>query len=152
SSVLAGGAAFSHAFASAGTFGYHDGLRPALKGSVTVLAPTPSETLSLTSNTTVVTYGNAVTLSGTVANGTAGEKVTVTPHPQGLKTTQSAQTVTTGSDGSFSVRLSALIHTVYVAAAAKSACDPLAVSVRDHVHGSAMSVARAQSLRSLRHR
>jgi plastocyanin len=130
SSVLAAGTAFSHTFATAGTFGYHDGLRPALKGSVVVQAPTPAETLSLTSNKSAVTYGNSVLLSGTVKNGIAGEKVTVTPHPQGLKTTQSAQTVTAASDGSFSVTVTPLIHTVYVASTTKSASDPLAVNVR----------------------
>ena len=36
SPVLAGGASFSHTFALAGTFGYHDGLQPALKGTVVV--------------------------------------------------------------------------------------------------------------------
>lgn len=143
SSVLAGGAAFSHTFASAGTFGYRDALQPALKGSVVVLAPTPPETLTLTSNTTVVTYGRTVTLSGILKNGTAGEKVTVTPHPQGLKTTQAAQTVTTASDGSFSLSVSPLIHTVYVAATAKSASDPLAVSVRPRARLGHVGRARA---------
>ena len=121
SSVLARGGVFSHTFASAGTFGYRDGLQPTLKGNVVVLAPTPTESLTLTSDKTAVTYGNAVLLSGTVKNGTAGEKVTVTPHPQGLKTTQSAQTATAASDGSFSMKVTPLIHTVYVAATAKSA-------------------------------
>jgi uncharacterized protein YjdB len=54
------------------------------------LAPTPVETVKLTTNTAVVRYGNSVTLSGTVTNGAAGEKVTLTSHPQGLKTTQAA--------------------------------------------------------------
>ena len=154
SSVLAGGAAFSHTFANAGTFGYHDGLQPALKGSVTVVAPTPAEKLTLTSNRAVVTYGSSVLLSGTLMNGTAGEKVTVTPHPQGLKTTQSAQTVTAASDGSFSLSVSPLIHTVYVAAAAKSASDPIAVNVRPRARlghvGRARAVVAVTAARSFR--
>lgn len=154
SSVLAGGAAFAHTFANAGTFGYHDGLQSALKGSVTVLAPTPAEKLSLTSDTTVVRHGGSVMLSGTLTNGTAGEKVTVTPHPQGLKTTQSAQSVTAASDGSFSVKASPLIHTVYVAATAKSVSDPLAISVRPRARlghvGHARAIVAVAAARSFR--
>src|SRR5207248_8386769 len=85
SSVLPRGGSFSHTFASAGTFGYRDGIQPTLKGNVVVQAAPAAETLTLTSNRTVVTYGGSVRLSGTVTNGTAGEKVTVTPHPQRLK-------------------------------------------------------------------
>jgi plastocyanin len=156
SRVLARGGTFSHTFATAGTFGYHDGLQPALKGSVVVLAPTPAETLSLTSNRTVTTYGSAVLLSGTVTNGTAGEKVTVTPHPQGLKTTQSAQTVTTSADGSFSVTVVPLIHTVYVATTAKAASEPLAVNVRPRMRlghvGRTRGVVAVTAARSFRHK
>ena len=156
SSVLARGGVFSHTFASAGTFGYRDGLQPTLKGNVVVLAPTPTESLTLTSDKTAVTYGNAVLLSGTVKNGTAGEKVTVTPHPQGLKTTQSAQTATAASDGSFSMKVTPLIHTVYVAATAKSASDPLAVNVRPRVRlghvGRTRAVVAVTAARSFTHK
>jgi plastocyanin len=156
SAVLAPGATFRHSFASAGTFGYHDALQPTLKGNVVVQAPTPAETLSLTSNTTAVTYGNALLLSGSVKNGTAGEKVTVTPHPQGLKTTQSAQTVTAAPDGSFSVRVTPLIHTVYVASTTKSASDPLAINVRPRMRlghvGRTRAVVAVTAAQSFRHR
>jgi len=156
SPVLPRGGSFSHTFASAGTFGYRDGLQPTLKGNVVVQAAPAAETLTLTSNRTVVTYGGSVRLSGTVTNGTAGEKVTVTPHPQGLKTTQSAQTVTAGSDGSFTLQVQPLIHTVYVAATAKSASDPLAVNVRPRLRlghvGRTRGVVAVTAARSFRHK
>jgi plastocyanin len=130
SPVLAAGAHFSHTFPTAGTFGYRDALQPTMTGSVVVLAPPRSEALTLTSNSSTVTYGGSLTLSGTVANGTAGEKVTVTAHPQDLKTTQSVQTTTTGPDGSFSLTVKPLIRTVYIAATAKATSDPLTINVR----------------------
>jgi plastocyanin len=130
SPVLAPGARFTHTFPTAGTFGYRDALQPTMTGTIIVTAPPASESLTLTSASSTATYGGSLTLSGTVTHGTAGEKVTVTEHPQGLTTTQSAQTVTTSSDGSFSLSVRPLIHTVYVAATAKATSDPLTINAR----------------------
>jgi plastocyanin len=47
SGVLARGATFTHTFAAGGTFAYHDGLQPALKGSVAVKAAPVAQTLTL---------------------------------------------------------------------------------------------------------
>jgi plastocyanin len=130
SPVLAAGARFTHTFAAAGTIGYHDALQPTMKGTVVVTSPAPGESISLDSNKTVVTYGNSVVLNGSVTNGTAGENVTITAHPQGVKAAQSVQSTTTGADGSFSATVQPLSHTVYVASTGKSTSDPLAVNVR----------------------
>ena len=130
--VLAPGAKFSHTFPTAGTFGYHDGLQPTLKGTVVVTTPPAGESITLESNVDVVTYSGSLLLSGTVANGTAGEKVTITANPQnaGTKAAKSVLTTTTGANGSFSATVHPLVHTVYVAATAKSSSDPLSVDVR----------------------
>ncbi len=133
SPVLAPKESFTHTFATAGTFGYHDGLQPTLKGSVDVTAvppPKPAESVSLQSSTDFVTYGNALTLSGQVTNGTAGESVSLSENPQlpGLLTRLT--TMQTATDGSFSATVHPLVHTVYVAATAKARSNPLAISVR----------------------
>ena len=156
SPVLAPGARYSHTFPTAGTFGYRDALQPTMTGSVVVTAPAAGESLTLTSNSESVTYGGSLTLSGTVKNGAAGEKVTVTAHPQGLKTTQSAQTVTTSSDGSFSLSVKPLIHTVYVAATAKATSDPLTINVRPFLrlahYSRTRGVVRVAASHSMLHR
>jgi plastocyanin len=156
SPVLARGASFSHTFPTAGTFGFHDGLQPSLKGTVIVSAPTPGEAITLSSSRSTVTYGSGLMLSGRVANGTSGEKVTVTAHPQGLKTTQSTLTTTTGSDGSFSVKVQPLIHTVYVASTGKATSDPLTINVRPRLRLSHFDrnrgIVRVAAARSFMHR
>ena len=156
SPVLAPGARFSHTFPTAGTFGYRDALQPTMTGTVVVTAPTPNEALTLTSSSSTVTYGGSLTLSGTVANGTAGEKVTVTAHPQGLTTTQAVQTTTTGSDGSFSLSVKPLIHTVYVASTSKATSDPLTINARPFVRLAHFSrtrgIVRVAATQSMRHR
>jgi plastocyanin len=130
--VLAAGARYSHTFSTAGTFGYHDGLQPTVKGTVIVTAPPAGESITLESNVDVVTYSGGLLLSGAVSNGTAGEKVTITANPQnaGTKATKSMLTTTTAASGSFSATVHPLVHTVYVASTAKSTSDLLSIDVR----------------------
>jgi plastocyanin len=130
--VLAPGARYSHTFSTAGTFGYHDGLQPTLKGTIVVAAPPAGESITLDSSADVVTYSGSLLLTGTVSNGTAGEKVTITSNPQsaGTKTAKSVLTTTAAANGSFSATVHPLVHTVYVAATAKSSSDPVSVDVR----------------------
>jgi plastocyanin len=144
--VLTPGSSYSHTFSTAGTYGYRNGLQPSQKGTVVVTSPPPGEALTLTSDTTLVTYGDTLTLRGRVANGTPGEKVTVTGHPQAsLNTTKAiqTQTATAGPDGSFTVDVKPLVHTVYVAETAKSRSDPLAIDVRPRLRLARISRARA---------
>jgi plastocyanin len=140
--LLAPGQHYSHTFSIPGSFGYHDGLQPTLKGTVVVTQPPAGESMTLTSTTSVVTYGQSLTLSGKIDNGTAGEKVTITAHSQttGDKT---VQTVTAGSDGSFTLSAQPLVHTIYVAETAKSRSDPLAVDVRPQLQLRRISRTRA---------
>ncbi len=155
SPVLTSGARYSHTFAGAGTFGYRNALRPAMTGSV-VVSPVAAESLTLSSSTDTVTYGGSLTLTGFVSNGTAGEKVTVAAHPQGLKAAQSTQTVATSADGSFSLAVKPVVHTDYVAATAKATSDPLTINVRPLIRLSHYSrtrgIVRVVAARSLRHR
>jgi plastocyanin len=156
--VLAPGAKFSHMFSTAGTFGYHDGMQPTMKGTVVVTAPPPGESITLESNVDVVTYSGSLLLSGTVSNGTASEKVTITANPQnaGTKTAKSLLTTTTAANGSFSATVHPLVHTVYVAATAKSTSDLLSVDVRPRLRlarfGRTHAIVTAFAARSFLHR
>jgi len=156
--VLAPGAKYSHTFSTAGTFGYHDGLQPTLKGTVVVTAPPPGESITLDSNVDVVTYNGSVLLGGTVTNGTAGEKVAITANPQnaGTKTSKSVLTTTTAANGSFSMTVHPLVHTVYVAATAKSTSDLLSIDVRPRLRlarlGRTHAIVTALAARSFFHK
>lgn len=156
SAVLARGDAFRHAFTDAGTFGYHDALQPARKGTVVVTQTPAAESITLTSTSRVVTYGGAVLLQGAVANGMPGEKVTINVSPQAGKTAKSVQTVTTSTDGSFTVRVQPLVQTVYVASTARSSTPPLAINVRPRLRLAFLSrtrgVVRASAAQSFLHR
>jgi plastocyanin len=130
SAVLARGGSFSHTFASGGTFGYHDGLQPALRGSVAVKAAPVAASLTLGASSQVVTYGRTALIRGTLANGAAGATVTVIGNPQAGRTVRSVLTVPTATNGAFSVRVRPFVQTVYVATAGSATSRPLAVNVR----------------------
>jgi plastocyanin len=157
SPVLAAGARYSHTFSTAGTFGYHDGLQPALKGTVVVTAPPVGESITLESNVDVVTYSGSLLLSGAASNGTAGEKVAITANPAsaGMKAAKSVLTTTTAANGSFSATVHPVVHTVYVASTGKSTSDPLSIDVRPRLRlarlGRTHAVATAFAARSFLH-
>ena len=156
SPVLASGQSYSHTFAGAGSFAYRDALEPSLTGTVVVAAGGAAEAITLSSVARAVTYGRSLVLRGTVANGTAGEKASVTVNPQAGKFVKSVQTVTVAADGSFSVTVRPLVNTVYVAGTAKSHSDPLAISVRPSVRIGRIShrraVVRVSAARSFTHK
>jgi len=141
SPVLARGRSFSRTFDVGGTVAYHDGLQPALKGSV-VVAPTVTESISLAASAHVVTYGGSIVLRGVVENGTPGAAVAIAAVPQAGKTTRAVLSVTTAANGAFSLRVQPRVQTVYVATAAKSSSDPLTVNVRPRVRLSLLGPAR----------
>jgi hypothetical protein len=96
-------------------------------------APPASPTsLTLDSSRSIVVYGGAVTLSGSVENAQAGQTVTImqrrSPAARVPQTSELA-TVKTAADGSFSVTARPLIHTVYTATAG-NAHDSVSVNVR----------------------
>ncbi len=156
SAVLARGRSFSHTFALGGTFAYHDGLQPALKGTVVVTPAPAAESITLVASARVVTYGGSVLLRGVVANGGAAQNVTISASPQAGKTIRSVLTVTTTASGAFSVRVRPVVQTVYVASTAKSSSTFLAINVRPRLRlgliGRTRGIVRVSAARSFVHR
>jgi plastocyanin len=130
SSTLKPGQSYSFTFRAAGTYAYHDGLHPAVKGSVTVQGPPPAVTLDL--GAPIVTYGNSTTLTGKISTGDSGETVTITSRPEGASAQQAA-TVTTGSGGSFSATVKPTIQTDYTATWKSTQSQTASVQVRPRV-------------------
>ena len=113
SGILEPGKSYAHKFDSGGTYRYHDGLHPALKGTVTVKGPPPQVTLA--TSAPVVKFGSQVTLTGTVTSKKAGETVTLVALPFGQTTKQVVATLQTTTNGAFSYSLAPQLNTQYQA-------------------------------------
>jgi plastocyanin len=113
SPILRPGGTYSHTFAQSGTFGYHDALHPALKGTIVVKGAPAVVTLA--ASAPVVKYGTQVTLTGTVSTKKAGETVTLVQLPAGQTTKQVLATLQTTTNGVFSFTVTPQITTTYQA-------------------------------------
>ena len=113
SAILKPGKTYTHAFRAGGTFRYHDGLHPTLKGTITVRGAPPQVTLA--TSVPVVKFGTQVTLTGTVSNKRAGETVTLTALPFGQTTKQVIATLQTTANGAFSFNVTPQVNTTYQA-------------------------------------
>jgi plastocyanin len=113
SAILKPGKTYTHAFRNGGTFRYHDGLHPSLRGTVTVRGAAPVVTLA--TSAPVVKFGTQVTLTGAVNNKRAGETVTIAALPFGQATKQVAATLQTTANGVFSFAVTPQLNTTYQA-------------------------------------
>jgi plastocyanin len=128
SPVLAPGQSFDHSFDSAATVNYHDGLKPAAKGSVVVAAAPVATTVTLRASTRAITHGGAVRLSGTVSSQKAGESVAIVSNPFGA--TSRTIGVTTTAGGLFSLAVVPRIATQYHAELTSQDAQSSALTVR----------------------
>jgi plastocyanin len=113
SPILGPGQSYTFTFRNAGTFRYHDGLHPALRGTVTVRGLPPQVTL--VTSAPVVKFGVQVTLSGTVNNNRSGQTLTIAQLPAGQTTKQVIATLQTTTNGAFSFAVTPQLNTTYQA-------------------------------------
>lgn len=113
SPILGQDKSWTFTFRNSGTFRYHDGLHPTLKGTVTVRGAPPQVTLA--ASTPVVKFGGQVTLSGAINSKRAGQTVTIVQLPAGQTTKQVVATLQTGNEGVFSYTASPQLNTTYQA-------------------------------------
>jgi plastocyanin len=113
SPILDPGESYTFVFRSGGTYRYHDGLHPTLRGTVTVRGAPP--TVSLTASVPVVKFGSQVMLSGTVSNKRSGQTVTLVALPFGQTTKQVIATLQTTTNGAFSFAVTPQLNTSYQA-------------------------------------
>lgn len=113
SPILTPGKSYTHAFGAGGTYRYHDGLYPSLKGTVTVRGASP--VVSLAVSVPVVKFGTPVTLTGVVNSKKTGETVTLAALPFGQNTKQVVATLQTTSGGAFSFTVTPQLNTTYQA-------------------------------------
>jgi len=113
SPILDPGESYAFTFRNSGTFRYHDGLHPSLRGTVTVRGAPPQITLA--TSAPVVKFGGQVTLTGTVNNNRAGQTVTIVQLPAGQTTKQVIATLQTTTNGAFSFAVTPQLNTTYQA-------------------------------------
>jgi len=113
SAILKPGKTYTHVFQGGGTFRYHDGLHPSLKGTVVVRGAPPQVTLAVSAP--VVKFGTPVTLSGVVSNKKSGETVTIVALPFGQTTKQVVATLQSTTGGAFSFNVTPQLNTTYQA-------------------------------------
>ena len=127
SPILKPGQTYGFTFKTAGSYAYHDGLHPSLKGTVTVKGPPPEVTLDV--GKPILFYGNSTTLTGKISSGNSGETVTITSHPQGASA-QQVTTATTTSGGAFTATVKPTIQTDYSATWKNTTSQLASIQVR----------------------
>lgn len=131
SPVLAAGKSFTFRFRASGTYHYHDGLHPTLKGTVVVTGPPPAVSIGASIPTAV--YGQTVVLSGVVSNHLDNEAVTVYAQQYPLTTfTQIAKVLTT-TGGNWMLVVKPSILTSYQAQWRGSTSTNVLISVRPKI-------------------
>jgi len=119
-------------FDAAGKFTYHDptSTNPIFGGTITVGAAT-QRAVTLAANRNIAIFGDSVTLSGTTSGKAANETVTVTARPAGEPVTQTS--VTTTTDGAWSLRVQPRVRTEYQVQYANAQSGKLVVNVRPRI-------------------
>jgi hypothetical protein len=90
-------------------------------------APPP---VTISASQPVITYGGSVTLSGKIANHTAGQTVTVLAEPFGSSSFATLDTVTTTAGGNWSDTVKPTIETAYEAGWMNQTSQAVTVKVR----------------------
>jgi hypothetical protein len=107
------------------------GASTAISLATAVVATQPPKSVSLDANRSIVVYGGAVSLVGSVKNGQQGESVTITeqrsPSFSGVQTVATVQTAT---DGSFSAVVRPVSRTLYRASTGQTTSNTIVVNVR----------------------
>ncbi len=96
-----------------GTYGYHDALHPALKGTVKVTGAPPS--VSIGASTPISVFGNAIHVSGAVSPAAVGDTVSVYAQPSGQASFVKIADVQTTTNGVWDLITPPQVLTAYKA-------------------------------------
>jgi len=110
SSVLKPGESYTYDFPAAGAYSYHGQFKPTQRGAVNVRR-VESRSVTIGVSKRVVTAGQTIELAGSVSNGEGGQEVRVLMTP--YRGIQTAKTVVTDADGTWSLRVKPAIRTEY---------------------------------------
>jgi len=96
-----------------GTYGYHDALHPALKGTVKVTGAPPS--VSIGASTPIAVYGSSIHISGAISPAAVGDAVTVWTQPAGQASFVKLNDVQTTTNGVWDLVTAPQVLTAYKA-------------------------------------
>ena len=123
------------------------GARAVISAATGVIAAKAPKSVSLDTNQSVVRFGAAAMLTGSVSNGQAGEQVTIAEHlvqpVRGLQN-RTAATVRTNSDGSFSVAVRPIARAQYKASTGETSSNTVSIFVRPKLRLSHIGLHRFQ--------
>jgi plastocyanin len=129
SGILTPGESFSHTFAQRGTYGYRDGTRTRVRGTVVVRLPAGSVTIAASKSTLI--FGSEVVLSGAISTRMAGQPVTLVVRPFGGPVERVL--LTTGTDGVWRYEAQPRIQTAYSAEYLTASSASTTVNVRPRI-------------------
>jgi plastocyanin len=131
SPTIGAGHSWTHTFAAAGTYRYHDGLHPSLTGKVVVTGPPPDVTIGAAAP--ILVFGGSTTISGVVSSKQAGETVTVYQQPFGDVSQQLIATLLTGTNGAWALAVKPSLLTTYQAHWKSTVSPAVSIWVKPHV-------------------
>lgn len=119
-------------FASPGTFSYDDpnAKGNTFRGTITVVGPTTTETLTLSVKPASVVYAGKVTLSGVLSSLKVAENIDVLATPCGTPAASRVATVQTTTGGVYGALVQPLQNTVYSTKAKSTSSRAIAVKVQ----------------------
>lgn len=120
----AGSTTFSDPNANGNTF----------RGTVTISAGAPAETLTLASSRHSLVYGGRTTLTGVLSSHKAGENVDVLALGCGANGPVKVATVQTTTNGAFSASVQPLLNTSYTVKVKNATSNAAPVTVRPRLH------------------
>lgn len=129
SGILAPGDSFSYTFTQRGTFGYRDGTRVRIRG--TVVARQQAGTVSITASKSTLIFGADVVLSGSISTRAAGQPVTLVVRPFGGAVERVL--LTTSTDGVWRYEAQPRIQTAYSVEYLTSTSPSTTVNVRPRI-------------------
>jgi len=109
------------------------GSSAAVSAPTAVVSAKPPKSISLATSQSIVVFGGSTQLTGAVSNGQPGESVTIVEHlvpaVRGLEVRDVA-TVQTAADGSFSLAVRPIAHTLFKATTGGTSSNAVSVYVR----------------------
>jgi len=138
SPILHAGQSYTFTFTKAGNFALKDALDKKLHAGSVVVAALPgagkgagaAATVSLSTSTFQAVYNTPVTLTGTVSNHQAGEKVTIQAQPYGQNNFTKLADVMTLANGAWSYTARPTIRTVFQSMWGKEMSSQVTVGVK----------------------
>jgi plastocyanin len=113
SGAIGPGKVYLRLMSTPGTYGYHDALKPTLKGTVKVVGPAPSVTVG--TSLPIAVFGSQVHIAGAISPAAANDTVTVWAQPYPQASFVEIGRVQTGPTGAWDLVYSPQILTAFKA-------------------------------------